>query len=193
MAAFDTRTDDEIVVATNSGGRSTYQNAGRTRRSGVQGSVDYRLAEKWRAQAAYTYVAAIYIDGYRTCVAAPCITPTLPINSGNRLPGVPRSDAYARLSWGGAVGWNANVTAQYMSNIAANDANTAFAPSYAVFSVAGGYGTEVGSTRLSAFVRINNVLDRRYVGSVIVDDSNAGYFEPAPGFNVFAGLTATFR
>lgn len=80
-----------------------------------------------------------------------------------------------------------------MSNIAANDANTAFARSYAVFSVAGGYGTEVGSTRLSGFVRINNVLDRRYVGSVIVDDSNAGYFEPAPGFNVFAGLTATFR
>ncbi|HEY1890836.1 MAG TPA: TonB-dependent receptor [Steroidobacteraceae bacterium] len=193
IAAFDTRTDDEIVVATNSGGRSTYQNAGRTRRSGVQGSVDYRFAEKWRAQVAYTYVAAIYIDGYRTCVAAPCIAPTLPINSGNRLPGVPRSDAYARLSWGGDVGWNANVSAQYMGNIAANDANTAFARAYAVFNVAGGYGTELGSTRLSGFVRINNVLDRRYVGSVIVDDSNAGYFEPAPGFNVFAGLTATFR
>lgn len=193
VAAFDTRTDDEIVVATNAGGRSTYQNAGRTRRSGAQGAIDYRFAEKWRAQVAYTYVEAIYIDGYRTCAAAPCATPSLLISSGNRLPGVPRSDAYARLSWGGELGWNANVSGQYMSNIAVNDANSAFASSYAVFNVAGGYGAELGSTRLSAFVRINNILNRRYAGSVIVDDSNGQYFEPAPGLNVFAGITATFR
>lgn len=193
VAAFDTRTDDEIVVATNAGGRSTYQNAGRTRRSGAQGSLAYRFAEKWRAQVAYTYVEAIYIDAYRTCVTAPCSTPSLPISSGDRLPGVPRSDAYARLSWGGELGWNANVSGQYMSNIAANDANSAFASAYAVLNVAGGYGAELGSTRLSAFVRINNILNRRYAGSVIADDSNAQYFEPAPGFNVFAGITATFR
>jgi iron complex outermembrane recepter protein len=193
VAAFDTRTDDEIVVATNVGGRSTYQNAGRTRRSGAQLSVDYRFAGEWRAQIAYTYVAALYIDGYRTCAAAPCSTPSLLIGSGNRLPGVPRSDAYARLSWGGELGWNANVSGQYMSNIAANDANTAFARAYAVFNLAGGYGVDLGSTQLSTFVRMNNVLDRRYAGSVIVDDSNAQYFEPAPGFNVLAGVTATFR
>ena len=193
VAAFDTRTDDEIVVATNVGGRSTYQNAGRTRRSGAQFSVDYRFAGKWRAQIAYTYVAALYIDGYRTCVTAPCSTPSLLIGSGNRLPGVPHSDGYARLSWGGELGWNANLGGQYMSNIAANDANTAFARAYAVFNVAGGYGAEIGSTQLSAFVRLNNILDRRYAGSVIVDDSNAQYFEPAPGFNVLAGVTATFH
>lgn len=193
VAAFDTRTDDEIVVATNVGGRSTYQNAGRTRRSGAQGSIDYRFGGKWRAQLAYTYVEAIYIDGYRTCAAAPCSAASLAISSGNRLPGVPRSDAYARLSWGGEIGWNANIGGQYMSTIAANDANTAFARSYAVFNVAGGYGAEIGSTRLSAFLRINNLLDRRYAGSVIADDSNAQYFEPAPGFNVFAGITATFH
>ncbi|HEV2268286.1 MAG TPA: TonB-dependent receptor [Steroidobacteraceae bacterium] len=193
LAAFDTRTDDEIVVATNTGGRSTYQNAGRTRRSGAQASSDYRFAEKWRAQIAYTYVAAIYIDGYRTCVAAPCSAPSLFVSSGNRLPGVPRSNAYARLSWGGELGWNANVSGEYLSAIAANDANTAFASAYAVFNAAGGYGAQSGSTQLSVFVRINNILNRRYAGSVIVDDSNAGYFEPAPGCNVFAGITATFR
>ena len=193
LAAFVTHTDAEIIVATNAGGRSTYQNAGRTRRSGVQGAIDYRFAGNWQAQIAYTYVEAVYIDGYRTCVAAPCSAPSLLISSGNRLPGVPRSDAYARLSWGHELGWNANVSAQYMSRIAANDANSAFARAYAVLNLAGGYGADVGSTRLSAFVRINNVLDRRYAGSVIADDSNAQYFEPAPGFNVFAGLTATFR
>jgi iron complex outermembrane recepter protein len=193
VAAFDTRTNDEIVVATNLGGRSTYQNAGRTRRSGAQASLDYRFAPEWRLQVAYTYVDAVYIDPYRTCTAAPCSAPSLVIGSGNRLPGVPRDDAYARLAWGHSLGWRASLTGQYLSAIAANDANTAFAPAYAVFNVSTGYGFEVGSTKLSAFVRLNNFLNRRYVGSLIVDDANSGYFEPAPGINVLAGISATFQ
>jgi iron complex outermembrane receptor protein len=35
-ALFQTRTDDEIVTATNIGGRSTFQNAGRTKRQGLE-------------------------------------------------------------------------------------------------------------------------------------------------------------
>jgi hypothetical protein len=30
------------------------------------------------------------------------------------------------------------------------------------------------------FARIDNVFDRRYVGSVIVNEGNARYFEPPP-------------
>ena len=193
VAAFDTRTRNEIVVASNVGGRSTYENAGRTRRSGAEASLDYRFAGNWRAQLAYTYVDARYIDAYVTCATTPCAKPTQLIGSGNRLPGVPHDDAYVRVEWGQPLGWRASVTGQYVSAIAVNDANTEFAASYPVFDASGGYAAELGSTRLSAFLRLNNILDRRYAGSVIVDDGNGRYFEPAPGFNVFAGITATFR
>ncbi len=193
IAAFDTRTRNEIVVASNVGGRSTYENAGRTRRSGAEASLDYRFAGNWRAQLAYTYVDARYIDAYVTCATTPCAKPTQLIGSGNRLPGVPHDDAYVRVEWGQPLGWRASVTGQYVSAIAVNDANTEFAASYPVFDASGGYAAELGSTRLSAFLRLNNILDRRYAGSVIVDDGNGRYFEPAPGFNVFAGITATFR
>ncbi|HEY2037294.1 MAG TPA: TonB-dependent receptor, partial [Steroidobacteraceae bacterium] len=192
-AAFDTGTHAEIVVATNAGGRSTYQNAGRTRRSGAEASLDYRVADDWRAQLAYTYVAAIYIDAYLTCATSPCATPNQLVASGNRLPGVPHNDAYGKIEWGRAVGWRASLIGQYVSAIAVNDANTAFAAAYPVFDASGGYAAELGSTRLSLFLRLNNILDRRYAGSVIVDDGNGRYFEPAPGFNVFAGFTADFR
>jgi iron complex outermembrane receptor protein len=37
-------------------------------------------------------------------------------------------------------------------------------------------------------VRVNNLLDRTYAGSVIVGDSNGRFFEPAPGRNWFAGI-----
>jgi iron complex outermembrane receptor protein len=46
---------------------------------------------------------------------------------------------------------------------------------------------------LSAFVRGENLLDRRYAGSVIVNEGNGRYFEPAPGRTWVAGLSATIR
>lgn len=194
VAAFETLTRNEIVVATNLGGRSTYQNAGRTRRSGAEASLDYRFAPGWRVQLAYTYVTATYSDAYLTCASTPCAAPNVPVASGNRLPGVPLNDAFARLGWGRQLGWRADFTAQYVSAIAVNDANTVFAPAYPVFDVSGGYAAQLpGSMRLSAFLRLNNVLDRHYVGSVVVDDANGRYFYPAAGFNVLGGVTLDFN
>lgn len=193
LAVFNTRTRNEIVVATNVGGRSTYQNAGRTRRSGAEASLDYRLSDAWRARLAYTYVDAIYVDGYLTCASAPCAAPDQPVASGNRLPGVPHNDGYASVEWGQPLGWRGSLIGQYISAIAVNDANSQFAAAYPVFDASGGYAAQLGSMRLSLFLRLNNLLNRRYAGSIIVDDGNGRYFEPAPGFNVFAGFTAAFR
>src|SRR6185437_11891507 len=193
LALFNTRTRNEIVVATNSGGRSTYQNAGRTRRSGAEASLDYRLSDAWRARLAYTYVDAVYVDAYLTCASTPCKAPNQSVASGNRLPGVPHNDGYASVEWGHPLGWRASLIGQYISAIAVNDANSQFAAAYPVFDASGGYAAQLGSMRLSLFLRLNNLLNRRYAGSIIVDDGNGRYFEPAPGFNVFAGFTAAFR
>ncbi len=144
VAAFDTLTRNEIVVATNVGGRSTYQNAGRTRRSGAEASLDYHFADGWRTQLAYTYIDALYVDGYLTCAGTPCGIPNQPVSAGNRLPGVPHNDAYARIEWGQPLGWRASLTGQYVSAIAVNDANTEFAAAYPVFGASGGYAAELG-------------------------------------------------
>ena len=193
MSVFDTRTTDEIVVLTNSGGRSTYENAGRTRRSGAQASIDYRLVPAWRLKFAYTYVEAVVIDAYDTCTAAPCPHPTVRVAAGNRLPGVARDDVYAGLRWDGGQGWHASLSGQYLSAIAADSTNREFASAYPVFNLSGGYRTSLGADRLAFFLRLDNVLDRRYVGAVIVNQANGAYFEPAPGFNVLAGMTLRLR
>jgi iron complex outermembrane receptor protein len=192
-ALFQTLTHDEIVVATNIGGRSTYQNAGRTRRQGAELWLDYRFQQRWHAQLAYTYVDATYIDAYLTCVSTPCARPNAPVSAGSRLPGVPRNDLFTALRWGEDVGWRFGVSGQYISGVPVNDQNTVTAPAYALFGVTGGFTADLKSVRLSTFVRINNLFDRHYVGSVIVDDGNGRYFEPGPGFNVLAGLTAVVR
>ena len=201
---FQALTLNEIVVNTNVGGRSTYQNSGRTRRRGAELSLGYQFAPDWRLQFAYTYVDAIYSDAYQTCIAAPCTLPTNPLSTnpptnvarvpaGSRLPGVPKTNVYANVGWGEELGWHASANAQYVSAVAVNDLNTTFAPSYATVGVNGGYGMELRTYRLSTFLRVNNLLNRRYVGSVIVDDGSSRYFEPAPGFNVLAGFNFTWK
>ena len=190
---FRALTENEIVVNTNLGGRSTYQNAGRTRRSGAELALNYKFAEKWRTQVAYTYVDATYSDAYRTCAATPCATPTAIVAAGNRLPGVPKNNAYASLRWGDTLGWQVGATGQYVSAVAVNDTNTVFTPSYVVFGLDGGYGVDLPAFRLNAFVRANNLFDKRYVGSVIVSDGNGRFFEPGPGSTCWPASTVTLK
>jgi len=190
---FQAMTSNEIVVNTNLGGRSTYQNAGDTRRRGAELALGYRFAEAFRLQLAYTYVDATYRDAYTTCVAAPCATPTVVVNAGNRLPGVPRSNVYANLTWGHELGWHAGVNGQYVTAVPVNDLNTTFTPGYGLLGLNGGYGMELRTMQLSAFVRMNNVTNRRYVGSIIVNDGNGRFFEPGPGFNWLAGVNVSVK
>jgi len=193
VTAFRALTRNEIVVNTNAGGRSTYQNAGRTRRSGAELALAYRFADNWRTQIAYTYVDATYSDAFTTCTGSPCTTPTAIVAAGNRLPGVPKNNAYASLRWGGDLGWQVGANAQYVSSVPVNDQNSVFTPSYVIFGLDAGYGVELSGFRLNAFVRANNLFDRRYVGSVIVGDGNGRFFEPGPGFNMLAGVNVTLK
>ena len=192
-ALFQTLTANEIVVDTNIGGRSTYQNSGRTRRRGAELSVDYHFTEDLRFQLAYTYVDAVYSDAYLTCVAAPCAKPTVNVVAGSRLPGVPKNNVYGVMRWGRETGWHASANVQFVSAVAVNDVNSVFTPSYTLVGADGGYVFELSSARVSAFVRINNMLNRSYVGSVIVDDGNSRYFEPGPGFGVLGGINVTLK
>ena len=75
----------------------------------------------------------------------------------------------------------------------ANDANTASAPGYAVAALHAGYVRRWERWEFNAFARIDNLFDRRVIGSVIVNEGNARYFEPAPGRIWTAGLGAAYR
>jgi iron complex outermembrane receptor protein len=55
-----------------------------------------------------------------------------------------------------------------------------------------GLRQHVGSWRLEEFVRVDNVFDESYVGSVIVNAANARYFEPAPERTWLVGFTAGY-
>ena len=118
-------------------------------------------------------------------------TPPQPVQSGNRLPGVPATQAYGELVWapGGYGGVNAGVEVQYVGKLYVNDRNSDAAPAYTVANLRAGLAQTVGKAKFAEFVRVNNVFDRNYVGSVIVGDANGRFFEPAPGRNWFIGAS----
>lgn len=187
-AVFQTNTRDEIVTAVNSGGRSTYQNAGRTLRKGLELTWDAEYARDIHVQLGYTYLDATYRDD--VCAPLPC--GMNPIRAGNRIPGIARQAAYAEIGWRPPQGWRASVDIRYLSDIQVNDANTDQAAGYTSVGIGAGYLWQAGAWELSAFGRVDNLFDRKYAGSVIVNEGNARYFESAPGRNWSAGVTANY-
>ncbi|MES2633828.1 MAG: TonB-dependent receptor [Pseudomonadota bacterium] len=192
VALFNTATQSEIVTQTNSGGRSTFQNAGDTRRRGLEASWSATLAPSWRMGLAQTWLDARYRDGFATCASAPCTVPTLVIPAGNRIPGTAQSVTAAEIAWQPAKGWQAGAEVRRSSRVFVNDANSDAAPSFTTVAVHAGYVFDIQGWSLAAVARIDNLLDRRYAGSVIVNEGNARFFEPAPGRNYTVKFTGSY-
>ena len=190
-ALFETRTTDELVTRTNSGGRASFQNATSTRRRGLELGYGGQWSD-WRLQAAATWLDAVYRDDFLQCAGAPCTTPTLLIPAGRRIPGIAKGMAALALDWAPPQGVHAGVEARYSSGVPVNDAGTEAAPSYAVASAHAGYRVRLQAVQLRGFLRVDNLLDRRYAGSVIVNESNGRYYEPAPGRSVALGLDISY-
>jgi iron complex outermembrane receptor protein len=180
-AVFDTRTRGEIVPVANVAGRAVFQNVDGVRRRGAEMS--------WKAgwqpvstQVAYTLTRATFGEAFSnagTTVAA-----------GNRLPGVPLHTLYAEAAYQPGTPWSVALEARVESRTYANDLNTAAASGHAVLNLRTGYGFNWQGHKMFLFGRIDNIADRRYIGSLIVNDSNGRFYEPAAGRQVFVGLRA---
>ena len=185
LAVFQTKTQNDIVSAGNSNGRSTFRNADKTLREGVEFAWNKKLWRDLTATASYTYLDATFdadIPAYGSIAQIP---------SGNAIPGIAKNQAYASLAWQPSHGLYGGVDVQYMDKVYVNDTNSDAAPSYSVTSANVGYAWVMGDWKVNSFARVDNLFDKNYAGSVIVNDSTqpvGRYFEPADGRNWSAGL-----
>lgn len=182
LAVFQTKTKDDIVSAGNSNGRSTFRNADKTLREGVEFAWNKKLWRDLTATASYTYLDATFDADI------PALGSIAQIPSGNAIPGIAKNQAYASLAWQPSHGLYGGVDVQYMDKVYVNDTNSDAAPSYSVTSANVGYAWVMGDWKVNSFARVDNLFDKNYAGSVIVNDGNGRYFEPADGRNWSAGL-----
>ena len=186
-ALFRSDTEDELAVARNVGGRSSYRNVGASRRAGVEFSADLPLSEHWALEASYTGLDASFRDAFPICAGAGCATPDVRVAAGTRIPGVVRQQLQLALQWRSGDWW-ATVEALGAGDVTVNDPGDQSAPGHVLLNLALGREWAIGAHRLEAFLRADNVLDKRYVGSVIVNEGNGRYFEPGPRRGLLLGL-----
>jgi iron complex outermembrane receptor protein len=204
LAGFYIKTVDELAVLANSNGRTVDQNIGETTRHGAELAVDTALGDGFTGRLAYTYIRAIVAQGYYTCVGTPCAQPStingplpanyLPVAAGSYLPAVPMNALYAGLTWRYApLGFSGTLEALGRARIYADDRNTEYAAGYWVTNARAGFEQETRHWRFSEFASLDNLANRNYVGSVIVNESNSRFFEPAPGRTAYIMFNAGMR
>ncbi len=191
LAVFDIDTRNEIVVDTNSGGRSTFKNAGRTQRRGAELQYIGSLGADWRATLALTALRARFVDAFVSGSGSAAV----PIPAGNALPGTPDRSAFAELAYAPARAWggfNAAIEVVHVGRLFVNDANADSAPASSIVNLRAGLAQTVGAWTFTQLLRVDNATDKRYAGSVIVNEANGRFFEPALPRGGLLALTARY-
>jgi iron complex outermembrane recepter protein len=190
-ALFDIATSDEIVVDTNTGGRATFKNAGATHRRGIEFMHLGTLSDSLRSTLSLTVMRARFDSNFISG------TGTVPnVFSGYRLPGTPERSAFAELAWaprGAWGGFNSGVEVVHTGKLYVNDLNTDAASEATVLNLRAGFEQTLGDWKFSQLLRVDNAADRTYAGSVIVNEGNSRFFEPAQGRNWLVALKARYE
>jgi iron complex outermembrane receptor protein len=182
VALFQVRTSDELVVDSSSGGRTSYRNASKTLRRGVELSLDSSWNYGLSTRLAVTGLHAVYDEAFGS------------VAKGSRLPGVPSANLFGELAWKDSAENYGSALEMVASNkIYPEDTNLERpAPGYTIFNARVNAQQQAGNWRFKQFARLNNLFDRNYIGSVIVGDTNKRYYEAAPGRNWLLGVSAQY-
>ena len=175
LAGFYVNTRDELAVQSSSGGRTVFANIVATWRKGVELGAEGALSPVLTGRFAFTHIDAV-------------------TSAGHRLPAVPVNTFYAALTWRDQAQRLA-VTFETLgrARIYVDDRNSDAADGYWVENLHCDLTQERRTWQLRESLRIDNLADRRYVGSVIVNESNSRYFEPEPGRSVLLMVSVEHR
>jgi iron complex outermembrane receptor protein len=193
-AGFLSRITDAIVPYTEIGGRAYFENAGKLHNDGIEVGLNVEVVRGVQIFGSYTY-AHYRFEKYRRVNGA-----TVDTLDGKILPGVPK--AFIRLGLRTSfLGHGAfDVDHTMSSSVFADDKNTLYVNGWGAKATGApeGFGKGVtnlrvswdqplGAGRIAPFLGVNNLWDKQYVGSVVVNGFGGRVFEPAPRINLYAG------
>jgi iron complex outermembrane receptor protein len=175
VALFLGRITDAIVQGPEVGGRAYFRNAGKTHNDGAEVGLSVSPFKELTLNGAYTYARYRFASGDSL--------------DGNRLPGVPEHFWRFGLRTNLPADFYVDADHTISTSIAADDANTPslFIPSYSVTNARVGWDGQAGSMQIGPFIGINNLLDRRYIGSVTLNGVGGRVNEPAPLRVIYVG------
>ncbi len=182
VAVFGVRSRDEIVQVDTDPDR--FDNAGRTRRVGVEAGLEYFVTPELSFTGSYTWSDYRFRrfqseDGSEDF-------------RGNRLPGLPEHNLFLEAAWRETEGFYAIADALIVSNVYADNANNERVSGYGVLNARVGTEHRWQRGRVETFVAVNNITNQEYFSNVRVNAGFGRFFEPAPERNFFTGVRARF-
>ncbi|MBL0170215.1 MAG: TonB-dependent receptor [Gemmatimonadaceae bacterium] len=185
VAAFRAIVQDELVPfdVPNQAGRRAFRNAGRTSRVGFESS----LIAAWpRVDLGASYTRSHFrFDRYAVGTAN---------YAGKPIPGIPGQMAQLWTT-ARARGWFGTVESTMSSAMTADDAAAITSAGYSVWSLRGGYAGPAHFNRLGLepTIGVDNVFDRTFTTSVVINATRSRYFEPGLRRRVFVSMRVTGR
>lgn len=187
FAMFQIATANEIVVAASSGGRTIYANATRTRRSGIEVAHSAQWSPEWQTHIAFSTLNARFADTFANSSGAR-------VPKGNRIPGTLDRQLFTELAWkpNALPGLTGALEVVHLGRMVVDDLNSDRTDKATVFNLRLGWDRQVGHWRFKSYLRLDNVADKAYVGSVIANEGNRRFFEPAPGRQWGLGMSLSY-
>jgi iron complex outermembrane receptor protein len=179
IAAYRIDIDDELIPFETPAGEIAFRDAGRSRRWGTELEWQAMPRADLTWNGAFTWLAARYVD-YDTDAGD---------FDGNTEPGIPSWQLYQELAWQHASGLRVALEAFVVSDMFVDDANTASSRGYELLNLRASWQGEVGGVQVIPFLGLNNLTGERYNGVVRLNAQGGRYFEPAPEFNLYGGVT----
>jgi len=191
VALFNVQVDEELVPF-EIDGRDFFQNAGESNRSGIELAVVSNLTDRIRTSLTYSYGNFEFDDFREVSIDAGGASTVTNNFSGNTIPGTVEHLLFGEVSYTHPSGWFGAVDVMYVGEQFANNSNSVKAESYTLANLRFGFERALGSTIVSPFFGVNNLLDERYNSNLRLNAFGSRYFEPAPEINAYAGVSVRF-
>ncbi len=148
------------------------------------------------AYLAYTYLDAQFTKEF----FIPINDNIYKVSPGTKIPGVYKHTLFGELAWQHQPsGFSTAIEARGLS-----DTHVSFSPykidqpiektdGYVIASWRAGFNQNLGKWKLKEYLRVENLFDKEYVGSIRIGDSFGNYYEAAPTRNWLLGLNASYQ
>jgi iron complex outermembrane recepter protein len=185
LAVFRVDVRDELIpyqLDDPEDNRTYYENAGRTRREGLEAGLAWFPSVSWTLSGAWTYSDFTFREFDANGVSL----------AGLELPAIPRQQLFLEAAWRPGRDY-VIADVLFQDRQYADNANSERVSGSAVVNLRGGRVFRRNGWDLEAFVAVNNLLDEAYFSNIRPNAAFSRYYEPAPGRNFFMGLHVTRR
>ena len=190
---FQIKSDDEIIAQLSKAGQTVYGNAGKTLREGIE--LTHKLAwnEQLASSLSLSAMRANYVNAFNSINSS---WQNLLIQPGNQLPGIAQRQLFASMVWqtAKATSIKSNIGTQIQldllarSGIWANDTNADYASGYGIFNLKLRHALNAGKFENMLYLGIDNLANKKTIGSVIVNQASNQFFEPGMNRNYTLGM-----